>query len=130
MTIDDLRKYQAYKNEIESLEQEKLSFYYPIQSPAANGSHSTTPGNPTERAVNQIARIDEMINRKKELLRDKVEEIEHWIDTVEDPEVRAVARWHYLIGLTWNETARHNTYAVSSGESCRKIIKRYFAEKK
>jgi hypothetical protein len=128
MTIDDLRKYQSLKNEIESLEQERMSFYYPIQSPAANGSHSTTPGNPTERAVHQIERIDEMIDMKIQMLRDKVEEIEHWIDTVDDHEVHSIVRWHYLLGLTWNETARHMTIGMT-GDNCRMIIKRYFEKR-
>lgn len=130
ITLDDLRQYQAMNYYIESLRAEKNACYFPIYSPAIDGSgHGTTPGNPTESAVNKIANLDEIIDRETLELQQKVEQIHLWLETVPEYDIRAIINWHFLLGLTWAETARH-LYTGYTGDTCRMRIKRYFDENK
>lgn len=47
-------------------------------------------------------------DRKQELLEKKIqqaEKIREWIEAIEDPGVRAVFRYYYLDGMTWQQVA-------------------------
>lgn len=128
MDIEKLKHYQELKRDIDSMENLKNSMYFNVHSPSSNESHSTTPGNPTEESVKKIFHYDQMIDQKTQELRETMEEIIEWCDKIEDHDVRAIINWHFLMGLTWNETARHMTIRMT-GDNCRMIIKRYFEKK-
>lgn len=125
MDIEELRQYQALKREIESLERLRDSLYFDVHSPSLSASYGTTPGNPTENTVRKIAHYDDLIDEKIVDLREMVVEIEEWLNTVSNPDIRAITRWHYLIGLTWKETAR-KMYSYENSDACRKQFYRYF----
>ena len=42
---------------------------------------------------------------KKKMLLEEVVRIEQWIDEVDDSQVKAIIRYHYLLGYTWRQTA-------------------------
>jgi hypothetical protein len=129
MTLDELKEYQQLKNNIRSLEIEKRSLYRPIHSPVSDGgSHSSSPGDPTVKAVKRIAEIDKLIDDKVGEYTDRIIAIEKWLDTLDNRELATIIRFHYLDDLSWKETAK-NLYSKMTGDSCRMLVKRYFKNK-
>ena len=126
MTLQELKEYQQLKNNIRSLEIEKRSLYRPIHSPVSDGgTHSSTPGDPTVKAVKRIAEIEKLIDEKVGIYTDRIIAIEKWLDTLDNRELATIIRFHYLDDLSWNETAK-NIYSPMTGDSCRMLVKRYF----
>ena len=128
MDIEKLKHYQELKRDIDSMENLKNSMYFNVHSPSSNESHSTTPGNPTEESVKKIFHYDQMIDQKMQELRETMEEIIEWCDKIEDHDVRAIINWHFLMGLTWKETAR-KMYSYYNSEACKQKFYRYVNHK-
>lgn len=128
MTIEDLQKYKFIKSEIEAMEMELHSIYYPVRSPSTSsiGSHGNSVSNPTEQAANRAMNLEDRISNKIQELRNKAEEIMDWLDTVDDPKVRASIQWHYMIGCTWKETTRKVFGEYYESTNSRKLVYNWF----
>lgn len=128
MTIDDLRKYRFIRSEIEALEIQLHDKLYNVKSPSTSSisSHGNSVSNPTEVSAFQAIEIEEEINAKMIELRNLVENIETWLDTVDDPRVRSSIRWHYLIGLKWKDTTKKVYGDFYSDNNSRILVERYF----
>ena len=68
------------------------------------GARGNEPSNPTERAAITITDLREKLKGKLQTLYSYVYDIEEWLDTVEESEIRAIIRWHYVNGKNWNQT--------------------------
>jgi len=89
---------------------------------------SSMPGNPTERAVNRIMALQEKAEVLTAQLAHELEEIEAWLLTVEDHELRAIIRAHYLLGDSWARcTQRILNYEYSDTAKMR--VYRFFNRK-
>ena len=111
MTIEELDKYRGVCANIEAIKMQIKSLYVPISSPNGKeniGSFGNTPGNPTERAVNEIIRLQDDLSEQLKVQVDMLKEINEWMRDVSrsDPEIAALVRFHYIAGLSWKETAR------------------------
>jgi hypothetical protein len=130
MTIEELENFRSISAEVDAIQKEIETLYTPISCP--NGKSSTgfsnTPSDPTERAVDKILeKREELIERQTYMIK-TLQQIEDWLDTVKDPDIRSIVRWHYLLKATWKQTAKKlNNYDDS--DACRKKIKRYFEKK-
>lgn len=126
MTIKDLKKYKYIKAEIIVLDKQIADAYKPLRSPAL-GKNDTgklsafIPGNPTEAALKNVERL----RLRREKLEEKLQEIETWLETIEDHYMAAVCRIHYINGTTWNDTA-FLIYKHYNGDTVRKAVQRYF----
>lgn len=129
MTIEELESVRGMASEVQAIQNEIESLYTPICSP--NGQSSTgfsnTPSNPTERAVNRILVKRDELEEKRKNLADAVSTIEKWLDTVQDSELRAIIRWHYLLGMDWSKTCK-KVLGYPSYYAARKRIERFFEE--
>lgn len=101
MTLETLKEYAFLVAEIASLQTSILDASYPVSSPNGReqiGSAGNTPGNPTERAANRMMDLREtlMASMKKSL--DLRIEIEHWLTTVDNSEIRMIVRTHFIEG--------------------------------
>lgn len=99
---EQLRYYRSYNLEIKALTDEINSLYTPIKSPNNNGGgHSNTPSDPTALAV---ARIDRLSKKREDLIK-LVADIEEYVDSIDNSEISAIIRYHYFLGLTWQQTS-------------------------
>lgn len=125
MTIQELQEYRGMSAEVQAIQDELVNLYTPISSPLMSDSHGTTPGNPTEKAVLRIMALQEMISKKREVLAERLEAIEKWLDELSDSEIASIVRWHYLLGMNWKQT-NQKVYGYPDYYYSRKKIERYF----
>ena len=126
MTIERLRQFRGIQKEVIELQREIDTLYFPISSPNGHQSMgSSMPGNPTERAVNRIIQLQEKAEQLTATLAEELEAIESWLDELEDHELRAIIRAHYLLGDSWSRcTQRILNYEFS--DTAKKRVYRYF----
>ena len=125
MTIERLRAYRGIQKEKDEIMREIDLLYYPISSPRFSESHGTSPGDPTAAAVHRIMAREERLKKLTQELADELDYIEAWIETLEDHELRAIIRAHYLLGDSWARcTQRILSYEFS--DAAKKRVYRYF----
>jgi hypothetical protein len=126
MTIERLRQFRGIQKEVIEIQREIDTLYFPISSPNGHQSMgSSMPGNPTERAVNRIIQLQEKAEALTQQLAQELEDIETWLDELEDHELRAIIRAHYLLGDSWSRcTQRILNYEFS--DTAKKRVYRYF----
>lgn len=132
ITIEELESAYGLLKELEVLEEEKRWLYTPVSSPngrVSEGARGNTVSNPTAAAVAKIQALDSKISAKRDEVADKIEQIEEWLDAVEDSELRSIVRWHYLLGLDWGKTTK-KMYGYYNYHTCRKKVMRYFGREK
>lgn len=127
MTIEMLEQYRGITSEIKALEMEINTLYDVRKSPNGHeASGSAGPGDPTGKAA---MRIIELTERKVSLLTkwSKMSlDIESWLETVNDAEIRSIIRWRYMLGCGWKTTAKRVYGDADYSDACRKRIKRFF----
>ena len=126
MTIERLRQFRGIQKEVIELQREIDTLYFPISSPNGHQSMgSSMPGNPTEQAVNRIIQLQEKAEQLTVTLSQELEDIETWLDELDDHELRAIIRAHYLLGDSWSRcTQRILNYEFS--DTAKKRVYRYF----
>lgn len=106
MQIETLKKYRPLAAEADELKKRIESM---------DGLHSPTiSDNPAH--TNETHGLDTIVIKRHKLFRqyikklkrcqDMLLEIEQYLDTVTDPEVRTLIRYKYLDGMTWEEAGR------------------------
>lgn len=125
MTIEKLESFIGLHTEYEAIEEQINNLYGHLASPNGSDVHSNAPSNQTERNALQIIYLKEGLVIKQRQIAKLLEEIEEWLDTVNDAEIRAIVRWHYLLGLSWYETNK-KVYAKKDYQYSRMKIMRYF----
>lgn len=131
MTIEKLENYKGLVAEMHSLSESIDSLYDTYRSPQlmSNGSHSMSAGSPTENAVAKILKLEKTYERKYEDAVDLLAEVEAWLSTVDDPEIRSIVRFHYALNRSWVQTSTE-VYGFPSYYNSRKKIMRYFGREK
>ena len=130
MTIEELKQYRGLCADIDAIRAELNAAYEPIRSPTGNTNegHGTTPGNPTEKAVFKAMDIQErLFDQLKEQERIRLE-IESWLMTIKDPEITAIIRWKYIIGLSWKQTSL-KVYGIGDYYRARNKLHVFFRKK-
>jgi hypothetical protein len=70
--------------------------------------------------------MKEKLEAKKLQMEEERFRIEEWLDTVEDPEIRSIVRFHYLLGYTWAETSKKVYKRILPKEQAPRMrLKRY-----
>lgn len=127
MTIERLRAYRGIQKEKDEIMREIDLLYYPISSPRFSESHGTQPGDPTAAAVAKIMAREERLNELTRELADELDYIEQWLETLDDHELRAIIRAHYLMGDSWARcTQRILSYEFS--DTAKKRVYKFFNE--
>lgn len=116
MTKFDLKKLKSLKKEIEILQQQldKIKIQPKLVSDSVKGSmirfpyteHTITiTGIDTEGYSQKVHRIRRALAKKMKEALALVDEINQYIDSVEDPETRNILRLRYVDCMTWEEIA-------------------------
>lgn len=133
MTIEKLENYRGLVAEMHSLSESINSLYDTYKSPqfcSDGGSHSSNVGSPTENAVNKILKLKQIYDHKYSEAADLLLEVEAWLSQeVQDPEIRSIVRFHYVLNKSWVQTSTE-VYGFSSYYNSRKKIMRYFGREK
>lgn len=131
MTIEKLENYKGLVAEMRSLKESIDSLYNTYRSPQfmSDGGHSMIASNPTESAVEKILNLKELYSKKYEEALDLLAEIESWLSTVDDVEIRSICRHHYILNKSWQQTSAI-VYGYQSYYTARKRVMRYFGREK
>lgn len=131
MTIEKLEAYRGLTSEMKALSQQITSLYDTYRSPLlmSSGSHSMSVGSPVETAVNKVLELKTVYEQKYEAAANLLYNIETWLSEIEDPEIRSIARFHYVLGYSWQRTNKA-VYGYVSYYAARKKIMRYFGREK
>lgn len=107
MTIEKLEAYRGLTSEIKALSQQITSLYDTYRSPQlmSNGSHSMSASSPTESAVSKILKLEKTYRNKYEEAVELLSGVENWLSQVEDPEIRSIIRFHYILNRSWQQTS-------------------------
>ena len=127
MEFETLKNYTKLLLELQSIRMNIATMYKPIKSPQISGDgsqHVALPSSPTERALNTIEKLRRLEERKLAEIDRQLTEVNAWMEQIDDPEIRAIVRYHYLQGMSWNATSRA-MYGIDAGDAVRKKFNRY-----
>ena len=109
MTIEKLENYKGLVAEMRSLKESIDNLYNTYRSPqlmSDGGSHSmSVGGSPVESAVVKILKLKETYQQKYDEAADLLLHVENWLSQVEDPEIRSIIRFHYILNRSWQQTS-------------------------
>ena len=127
ITIEELKNYRYLQMQAQAIQEQIRQMYVPISSPQLSqiGTKSNVPGDPTRQAFYKIERLNRELEEKVNEIAVQMKRILDWVDTIGNPEIQIIIRWHFMNGLSWKETAR-KIYSTSDSDSCRKKFYRYF----
>ncbi len=132
MTKEKLEQLSGIKKEIETLKDElhKAGSRVSNVADVVKGSNIQFPYQPVTYRIEGVdiqeydrrtKRIYRQLNRKLEELMDAREEIEEFIEGVEDSEIRTILRLKYINGLTWRQVCESLGYAGDGSSQSKKI---------
>ena len=132
MTKEELEEYFTISSRITAIDEEIRTLYLPQinaggQSVDAGRVSSRTPRSSTEEAAIRITQLRESLQAERQRLLDLAERIEKWLDGLDDPEIEAIVRWHYLLRYNWRVT-NIKVYGYPSYWYARQRIERFFAK--
>lgn len=128
ITLDDLRQYRDTYLSIKAIQAEIESLYYPVSSPpmvSEGGGKTLSPSDPTVQAFHQIERSKERLSHKLIELSEKKEEIDIWLNDLQDQHIASIIRFHFIVGLSWKQTCVQ-VYGYPDADVCRVTVNRYF----
>lgn len=121
MTKEELSKLKKIKQEIEQIKKELDDAKYDCDfvADSVKGSSRYFPYNERIIGIQGIGyceqkaeRIQRRLNRKLEELMDKKDEINEFIYTLEDSDIRQILTYRYINGLKWEQIGYNMNYAA------------------
>lgn len=105
MTICELSKYHDTKLEIKQLEEviKDLQNSVISSSKLTDAPRSHSIDSSTEQMALKLIKLKEKLEKKKTLLLDSLDELERFLDTVDDIKVRLIVRKRFIEGKSWQE---------------------------
>lgn len=108
MTVEKLESYKSLTAEMKAITLQIDSLYDTYRSPqlmSDGGSHSMNVSSPTESAVVKILKLKKTYQQKYDEAADLLLQVENWLSHVEDPEIRSIIRFHYMLNRSWQQTS-------------------------
>lgn len=129
MNPEKLQSLFEKKQDLENLRLEIEAAYDTYKSPSfvRLSPRKTNNSDPVLNAVIRLENLRKEYAAELEAYLDLREEIEDWLDTVDQLEVSAIIRLHYICGLTWSEVSQRMRNKKSA-DWVRMRIKRFFGE--
>lgn len=137
MTAEKLEQYRELKKEIRMLEDSIKRLTAQTFAPVSDVVRGSMPEYPYIKCVVKITGMDQQtmgrLDRRKIKLAERlekahrdVEEIEAWVETIQDSHIRQLVQYRYLEGKSWASVANRIGYKGESG--ARMALERYFRE--
>lgn len=135
MTLDQLNQYRDQQRELAELERcinetvkSPLRLAFDTVKSAANfpyKQHVVTVRGIDESARRRHARLIARYRRRKAKLEQGLEEVERWIDTIEDSKLRQIITMRFIKGKSWRRVAAEVYGAPSFEDAARKRVERF-----
>lgn len=121
-----LNKLYYLKLEIENIKEEIKELAEISSAEISDMPKGTGTSNPTEQYFLKKEKLLERLNYKLEKYIEERENIENKLETIEDAEVRLIARYRFIENLKWEDIGRkmHNDRSV-----CYRKLKKYLDTK-
>lgn len=121
-----LNKLYYLKLEIENIKEEIKGIAEISSTEITDMPKGTGNSNPTEQCFLKKEKLLERLNFKLEKFIEERENIENKLETIEDAEVRLIARYRFIENLKWEDIGRkmHNDRSV-----CYRKLKKYLDNK-
>ena len=104
--MKNLNKLYFLKIEINELKLE-IDGLSELNSSKANGMpHSSGISDPTAQYFLKKQKLIEKLNKKLEKYIEELTRIENFIDIIEEPEIRIIARMRFIDNLSWKEISK------------------------
>lgn len=132
ITLDDLKRYRKLSDEYDVLMMMKQSLYERVHSPqfdAVRGGKKTSGdvSDPTAKAVQMIADLDEKLMEKNNEIIEMNQRITRFIQEIPDPTIAKMIVLHYIQNLNWGKVCVR-IYGYHNYHTCRKAVMRYFGK--
>lgn len=127
--IEQLENFRMINSELKALNSQIKNTYNTYHSPAIGNGRNSVPGDPTARAIEKLSKLQDLYSIKYVSMTKLLDEIETWINTIENTEIRSIIRWHYLLGLSWKQTSK-KVYGYNSYYNARKAFYRFMGKEK
>ena len=101
-----LNKLYFLKIEIEELKEEIKNISEISSSEITGMPHGTAISDPVYQCTIKKQKLIEKLNRKLEKYIDELTRVENIIDSIEDAEIRLIARYRFIDNLTWEQIGR------------------------
>lgn len=127
MNKESLYNCRALRREVVELRKRHDELYNTYRSPAlvSTGSHGNTPSNPTSQAFYKLLELEDEYNDALDKAVRQLADIQRWLDKIDDPDFRAIVRYHFFDGLSWVETA-NRLWGYEGSMSARAYFNRRF----
>ena len=127
MNRESLYNCRALRREVVELRKRHDELYNTYRSPAlvSTGSHGNTPSNPTSQAFYKLLELEDEYNDALDKAVRQLADIQRWLDKIDDPDFRAIVRYHFFDGLSWVETA-NRLWGYEGSMSARAYFNRRF----
>ena len=127
MNKESLYNCRALRREVVELRKRHDELYNTYRSPAlvSTGSHGNTPSNPTSQAFYKLLELEDEYNEALDKAIRQLADIQRWLDKIDDPDFRAIVRYHFFDGLSWAETA-NRLWGYEGSMSARAYFNRRF----
>ena len=132
MDLKTLNRFRSLKKAIRYLRAEIEKEYYPVHSVKYDDYISSTHDyqGPTLKALDIIesknGKLDRLLIEYTKLEND----INQWLDDLNDPIAEVIIKYRFLLNKTWNQTGRLVYGRNNAGEACRKYVYRMFEKEK
>ena len=127
MNKESLYNCRTLRREVVELRKRHDELYNTYRSPAlvSTGSHGNTPSNPTSQAFYKLLELEDEYNEALGKAIRQLADIQRWLNKIDDPDFRAIVRYHFFDGLSWVETA-NRLWGYESSMSARAYFNRRF----
>ena len=136
MTLNQLEQYRDLSKEVKMLERRIADLESRPESFVTDSVVRSSPcinyqphtitikgnGNQYQDKINVLQ--VKFIARKQQLCKE-LEEIEAFIESLQDSRLRQIIEYRYVKGMPWNVVAK-NVYGYPNGDAARKAVKRFF----
>ena len=123
--MKNLNRLFYLKLEIKELKKEIENLSEINSSELTGMPHGSTTSNPTEQYFLKKQKLIEKLNKKLEKYIDELTRIENIIDSIDDPEIRLIARLRYIDNLKWEQIGKEVNLDRSV---CSKKLNKYIKE--
>lgn len=134
MTLAKLEQYDAKRREAKLWQREldRLTDCMQVVKDTVSGSSSEFPysAHPVtitgrERPSSRVQRREQRLHARIEQLQQDVDEIDAFLDALEDSQLRQIIHCHYILGYSWAKTASEIS-GGNSADGVRMRVKRFF----
>lgn len=117
-----LNKLYYLKIDIENIKEEIRSLPTISSPQLSDMPHGTDISNPIETYFQKKEKLIEKLNQKIEKYTEELIRIENIIDTIEDIEIRTIARMRFIQNMKWEDIGEQMNYERTT---CSKKLRKY-----